>query len=89
MEKHIEKSVENATIHVEAVEEPATMEEERRLVRKLDRRILPIICLLYLFSCERFLSSSRSSPQLVSRQLFLHVLCARQSLIGLIWETHG
>ena len=25
--------------------------EERQLVRKLDRRILPIACLLYLFAC--------------------------------------
>ena len=25
--------------------------EEKRLVRKLDRRILPITCLLYLFAC--------------------------------------
>ncbi|KAJ8585669.1 MFS general substrate transporter [Rhizopogon salebrosus TDB-379] len=28
----------------------ATPEEEKRLVRKLDRRILPILCLLYLFA---------------------------------------
>lgn len=27
-------------------------EEERRLVRKLDRRILPITCLMYLFACQ-------------------------------------
>lgn len=26
--------------------------EERRLLRKLDRRILPITCLLYLFACQ-------------------------------------
>jgi hypothetical protein len=26
--------------------------EERRLVRKLDNRILPITCLLYLFACQ-------------------------------------
>lgn len=26
-------------------------EEEKDLVRKLDRRILPIACLLYLFAC--------------------------------------
>lgn len=26
--------------------------EEKRLVRKLDNRILPIACLLYLFACE-------------------------------------
>ena len=28
--------------------------EERRLVRKLDRRILPITTLVYLFSCPYF-----------------------------------
>jgi hypothetical protein len=33
-----------------------TATEERQLVRKLDRRILPIACLLYLFACL-FLSS--------------------------------
>lgn len=26
--------------------------EERRLVRKLDVRIMPIACILYLFACE-------------------------------------
>lgn len=26
--------------------------EEKRLVRKLDKRILPIACLLYLFACK-------------------------------------
>lgn len=30
--------------------------EERRLVRKLDSRILPIACLLYFFSCTFYLS---------------------------------
>jgi hypothetical protein len=35
--------------------------EERQLVRKLDQRILPIACLLYLFACL-FLSSSLPSP---------------------------
>ena len=28
-----------------------TSTEEKRLVRKLDRRIMPIMCLLYLFAC--------------------------------------
>jgi hypothetical protein len=27
-------------------------DEERRLVSKLDRRILPIACLMYLFACR-------------------------------------
>ena len=26
--------------------------EEKRLVRKLDKRILPIACLMYLFACK-------------------------------------
>lgn len=26
-------------------------QEERRLVHRLDRRILPIACLMYLFAC--------------------------------------
>ena len=30
--------------------------EERRLVRKLDARILPIVCLLYLFACGSYFS---------------------------------
>ena len=30
--------------------------EEKRLVRKLDARILPIVCLLYLFACKSHLS---------------------------------
>ncbi|KAF9225928.1 MFS general substrate transporter [Gyrodon lividus] len=33
-----------------APEATATPEEEKRLVRKLDRRILPLTCLLYLFA---------------------------------------
>jgi hypothetical protein len=28
------------------------LHEERKLVRKLDKRILPIACLLYLFACS-------------------------------------
>ena len=32
-------------------EDPASV-EERRLVRKIDRRILPIACLMYLFACQ-------------------------------------
>ena len=32
-------------------EDPVSV-EERRLVRKLDRRILPITCLMYLFACQ-------------------------------------
>jgi hypothetical protein len=32
-------------------EDPMSV-EERRLVHKLDRRILPIACLMYLFACQ-------------------------------------
>ena len=31
-----------------------TPDEERRLVRKLDMRIMPIACIMYLFACECF-----------------------------------
>ena len=31
---------------------PETIAEEKRLVSKLDKRILPITCLLYLFACQ-------------------------------------
>lgn len=37
---------------IPAVGELDTSEEERRLIWKLDKRILPILCLLYLFACE-------------------------------------
>lgn len=30
----------------------AKAEEERKLVRKIDGRILPIACLMYLFACQ-------------------------------------
>jgi hypothetical protein len=32
--------------------DPFFIAEEKYLVRKLDQRILPIVCLLYLFACE-------------------------------------
>ena len=28
-------------------------EAERRLVRKLDKRILPLLCAMYLFACKQ------------------------------------
>lgn len=50
--------------HEEAASEPSNVQsdvqpgvpsvEERRLLRKLDRRILPITCLLYLCACQCF-----------------------------------
>jgi hypothetical protein len=43
-------------------------EEERRLVAKLDRRILPIVCLMYLFACECWISeNARSTNGWLSR----------------------
>lgn len=32
--------------------DPKRVAEEKALVRKLDNRILPIACLLYLFACK-------------------------------------
>lgn len=29
-----------------------TLLEERKLVRKLDLRIMPLLCIVYLFACE-------------------------------------
>ncbi|KAG6849772.1 hypothetical protein H0H93_005288 [Arthromyces matolae] len=42
--------LENASEEASQVRELEDSEEERRLVWKLDRRILPIACLLYLFA---------------------------------------
>ena len=59
-EKHLKTSsssvedvkVENA--EREDYQEPSEswLAEEKKLVRKLDKRILPMACLLYLFACE-------------------------------------
>ncbi len=43
--------------NVEALEDKSEVlsinpDDERKLVAKLDRRILPIICLAYLFECK-------------------------------------
>ena len=48
------KDAEKATIEragsaIESFAEPSP--EEKRLVRKLDTRILPVACILYLFAC--------------------------------------
>lgn len=48
--------------------------EEQRLVRKLDTRILPIVCILYLFACESLCSASTS----------LFIMCI-QIWIGPTW----
>lgn len=54
--KHDGPALEPPSIDLDASvrpEDPVSV-EERRLVRKLDRRILPITCLLYLFACQCF-----------------------------------
>ncbi|KAG0693059.1 major facilitator superfamily domain-containing protein [Suillus ampliporus] len=49
-EKRAEKETQSITSDLGDNKPTATSEEEKRLVRKLDRRILPITCLLYLFA---------------------------------------
>ena len=39
-----------------------TAEDERRLVRKLDMRIMPTVCLIYLFACECLALSHLYNP---------------------------
>jgi hypothetical protein len=75
IENHDQVRAEHGTIRVEAVEELASAEEERRLVRKLDRRILPITCLLYILSRENFLFSSLGTYPAVLSHSFLFTVC--------------
>ena len=56
----------NSSYGVE-VTEVAT--EERRLVRRLDGRILPIACLMYLFACKCCNRSSRETILTVNSAL--------------------
>lgn len=55
--------------------------EERRLLRKLDRRILPITCLMYLFACQYF-EFDRFYIN------FLNSLPRPQTWTEVIWVTH-
>lgn len=48
----VEKS--NASINSGPGDDDVTVEEERKLVRRLDRRIMPIICLMYLGDCMTY-----------------------------------
>ena len=52
-EKHEPKADEAAydSVSAPSAQEEPISHEERLLVRKLDRRILPIACLMYLFAC--------------------------------------
>ncbi|KAJ7215191.1 major facilitator superfamily domain-containing protein [Mycena rebaudengoi] len=47
-EKHEDVKLESPSVSSQVTDE--RVEDERRLVRKLDRRLLPIICVLYLFA---------------------------------------
>lgn len=40
------------SVSVKGLDDRARALEEKKLVRKLDNRILPIACLLYLFACR-------------------------------------
>jgi hypothetical protein len=53
-EKSHETVLESPSIQpdVQVQAEDSASVEERRLVRKLDGRILPIACLMYLFACQ-------------------------------------
>jgi len=50
--------------------------EEQKLVRKLDARILPLVCLLYLFACRSHFSCSMR----VSDHICIHVDLDRTNL---------
>jgi hypothetical protein len=50
--KRDEDATEPPSIQSDVQPEGPVSVEERRLVRKLDRRILPITCLMYLFACQ-------------------------------------
>jgi hypothetical protein len=39
------------SVNNDTVKEHSYKSQEKRLVRKLDKRILPIACALYLFAC--------------------------------------
>ncbi len=69
--KHIEARLESVELDNDVDDE-----NERRLVKKIDRRILPIACLMYLFACTS-----------VSRSLFVQGLnCDNiQSLTAPTW----
>jgi hypothetical protein len=46
------ESIEKTEASSDAEHYRSTAAEERRLVRKIDGRILPIACVLYLFACS-------------------------------------
>lgn len=52
MTNELDEKLETASESGSQSTDPEKIIEERRLVRKLDQRILPITCLLYLFACQ-------------------------------------
>jgi hypothetical protein len=50
--KRDEAATEAPSVQSDVQPEGPVSVEERRLVRKLDRRILPITCLMYLCACQ-------------------------------------
>ena len=73
----LDESDDQQKVHVLTDEE---LEEERKLVRKLDLRILPIACLLYLFACKY--------PYLKHHARIAHAPHG-QTWTAQIWATHG
>lgn len=61
--KRDEAATEPSSVQSDVQPEGPVSVEERRLVRKLDRRILPITCLMYLFACQCL---ERSMPAFVT-----------------------
>lgn len=64
--------------------------EEKNLLRKLDKRILPITCLLYLFACELLalvVLFYRNMPQTLTDQTWempVYWVYPRMSLVAIL-----
>lgn len=83
VEKHAASFDEKApTVDADVQVEPASLAvEERRLVRKIDWRIMPIACIMYLFACElsSFLRPSKTPADVP----------VSQTWTGRTWGTHA
>jgi hypothetical protein len=51
------------TVHPDGTATSIDPVREQALVRKLDRRILPIACLMYMFACECCCFKSAPKPR--------------------------
>ncbi|PIL23410.1 MFS general substrate transporter [Ganoderma sinense ZZ0214-1] len=49
-EKAVSATIEESSTHDDPLTERSPLEEERRLVRRLDMRLMPVLCALYLFA---------------------------------------